>query len=143
MSQATTAEIDAIAAADRSSFKLRIASVLGTTVFVSLLCLIVMTAIPYGSTQAWWKAAFVSIVFTLAILWLVEGSITHSWFAETGALVLPLAALALFSFLQTLPLGKQSSIPGGIGFSPWNAVSADPYQTRFFVLLILALIFRE
>ena len=139
MSQATTAEIDAIAAADRSAFKLRMASVLGTTVFVSLLCLIVMTAIPYGSTQAWWKAAFVSIVFTLAILWLVEGSIKQSWFAETGALVLPLAALALFSFLQTLPLGKQSSIPGGIGFSPWNAVSADPYQTRFFALQVLAL----
>ena len=139
MSQVTTAEIGAIAPADRSAFKLRTASVLGTTVFVSLLCLIVMTAIPYGSTQAWWKAAFVSIVFTLAIIWLVEGSITQSWFAETGALVLPLAALALFSFLQTVPLGKQSSIPGGIGFSPWNAVSADPYQTRFFALQLLAL----
>ncbi len=34
MSQATTAEIDAIAAADRSALKLRVASVLGTTVFV-------------------------------------------------------------------------------------------------------------
>ena len=139
MSQATTAEIEAIATADRSALKLRVASILGTTVFVALLCLIVMTAIPYGTTQAWWKAAFVSIVFVLALLWLVEGSISPSWFAGTWSLVLPLAALALFSFLQTLPLGKQTSNPAGISFTPWNAISADPYQTKFFALLILAL----
>ena len=139
MSQATTAEIEAIAAADRSALKLRVASILGTTVFVALLCLIVVTAIPYGTTQAWWKAAFVSIVFILAILWLVEGSISQSWFAGTGSLVLPLAALALFSFLQTVPLGKQNGNPGGISFTSWNAVSADPYQTRFSALLLLGL----
>jgi O-antigen ligase len=139
MSQATTAEVDAIAAGDRSVLKLRIASILGTTVFVALLCLIVLTAIPYGSTQAWWKAAFVCVVFMLAILWLVEGSIRQRWFVGIGSLVLPLAALALFSFLQTLPLGKQSDNPGGISFAPWNAISADPYQTRFFALLIMAL----
>ena len=60
MSQATTAEIETIAAADRSgSASLRVASVLGTTVFVALLCLIVLTAIPYGTTQPWWIASFV------------------------------------------------------------------------------------
>jgi len=139
MSQATTAEIEAIATTDRSALKLRVASVLGTTVFVALLCLIVMTAIPYGTTQAWWKAAFVSIVFILAIVWLVEGSISQSWFAGTWSLVLPLVALVLFSFLQTVPLGKQNGNPGGITFAPWNAISADPYQTRFFALLLLAL----
>lgn len=139
MSQATTAEVEAIAAADRSALTLRIASVLGTTVFVSLLCLIVMTAIPYGSTQAWWKAAFVSIVFMLAILWLVEGSLSQSWFAGTGSLIFPLAALAAFSFLQTVSLGMQSGNPGGISFAPWSAISADPYQTRFFALQLLAL----
>ena len=139
MSQATSADIEATAAPDRSAVKLRIASILGTTVFVTLLCLIVMTAIPYGTTQAWWKAGFVSIVFVLAILWLVEGLLSQSWFAESGTLVLPLVALAIFSFLQTMSLGKQSAGPGGISFAPWNAVSADPYQTRFFALQLLAL----
>ena len=139
MSQATIAEIEAIATADRSALKLRVASIMGTTVFAALLCLIVMTAIPYGTTQAWWKAAFVSIVFILAIVWLVEGSISQLWFAGTWSLVLPLAALALFSFLQTVPLGNQNGNPGGISFAPWNAISADPYQTRFFALLLLAL----
>jgi putative inorganic carbon (HCO3(-)) transporter len=139
MSQATTAQIDAIGDADRSALKSRVASILGTTVFVGLLCLIVLTAIPYGATQAWWKAAFVSIVFVLAILWLLEGAITQSWFERNWSLVLPIAGMALLAFLQTLPLGGQSSNPAGINFSPWNAISADPYQTRFFMLLILAL----
>src|SRR6185503_11760421 len=139
MSQATTAQIDAIGDADRSVLKSRVASILGTTVFVGLLCLIVLTAIPYGATQAWWKAAFVSIVFVLAILWLLEGAITQSWFERNWSLVLPIAAMALLAFLQTLPLGGQGSNPAGISLSPWNAISADPYQTRFFMLLLLAL----
>lgn len=139
MLRATTGDIAAIAAAGRSAPTLRVASILGTTVFISLLCLIVLTAIPYGTSQPWWIAAFVALVFVLAILWLVEGSITQSWFTGSWPLILPLAALALFSFLQTLPVGNQGSPPGGIGDAPWNAISADPYQTRFFALLLLAL----
>ena len=138
MSQPATAETAAIAPEDRSTLKFRVASVLGTTVFVSLLCLVVLTAIPYGTSQPWWIAAFVSLIFALAILWLVEGSISHSWLPDSWPLVLPLAALSLFSFLQTLPVGKGNN-PGGITFAPWNSISADPYQTRFFALLLLAL----
>ena len=140
MSQATRAEFEATAPGDRSALKLRIASILGRAVFLSLLCLIVITAIPYGFSQPWWKAIFVCIVFILAILWLVEGSISQAWFGDSWPLVLPLATLALFSFLQTLSRGNQSGNPAGISFTPWNAISADPYQTRFFALQLMALI---
>ena len=124
---------------NRSAVNSRVASVMGATVFVSLLCIMVLTAIPYGTSQPWWNATFVALIFALSILWLVEGFISQSWFGGTWSLVLPLAALSLFSFLQTLPVGKQSSNPGGISFAPWNAISADPYQTRFFALVLLAL----
>jgi O-antigen ligase len=76
----------------------------------------------------------------LTILWLVQGLIderalsTGSW-----SLVLPLAALAALSFLQTLSFGTPAGNPAGISFAPWNSISADPYQTRFFTLLLLAL----
>jgi O-antigen ligase len=99
----------------------------------------VLTAIPYGTSQPWWIASFVAISFTLAILWLVAGAITDSWFAGSLPLVIPVTALAIFSFLQTLPFGKQSESPGALTIAPWNAVSSDPYQTRFFALLLLAL----
>jgi O-antigen ligase len=139
MSQTTTAEVEPIVVLDRSALKSRVASILGTTIFVAMACLIVLTAIPYGSTQPWWKAAFVMVVFMLAILWLIEGYIKQSWFAGLGLMVVPLAALTLLSFLQTLPLARSSTNPGGISFAPWNSISADPYQTRFFALMLLAL----
>lgn len=139
MAQATTLEIESIVPKGRSAVRLRIASILGTTVFLSLLCLIVLTAIPYGTSQPWWKAAFVCAVFLLAILWLIEGAISESRFVNDWALVLPLAALTLFSLFQTLSFGNQSGNPAGISFAPWSAISADPYQTRFFALLLMAL----
>jgi len=150
MSQVTTMEMDA-AAVDPTTprgcgvprrggvRKLGVARVLSSIVFVSLLGLIVLTAIPYGTSQAWWEAFFVCVVFTLAILWLLEGLISDAWLKDSWPLALPLAALALFSLLQTLPFGQQSGKPAGINFAPWNTVSADPYQTRFFVLRLLAL----
>jgi O-antigen ligase len=139
MSQATIAEIDAATAERRDARKLGVAGVLSKVVFGSLVCLIVLTTIPYGTSQAWWKALFVCAIFTLAILWLLEGLIGDVWLKDSWPLALPLAALALFSLLQTLPFGNQNTNPAGIPFAPWNAISADPYQTRFFVLKLLAL----
>jgi O-antigen ligase len=139
MSSATAAEKNTLATRPRSAQGLRVARILGTIVFVTLLCLLVVTAIPYGTSQPWWIASFVAIVFTLAILWLVAGAITDSWFVGNFPLVIPATALAIFSFLQTLPLGKQSESSGTFTFAPWNAISSDPYQTRFFALLLLAL----
>ena len=138
MSQAITTE-EARAVGQQSALRLRVANVLGQIVFVSLLCLIVLTAIPYGTSQAWWKALFVCVVFILAILWLIESFISGSWLKDDWPLALPLAALALFAFFQTLPIVNGSGKLAGISFAPWNAISADPYQTRFFVLELLAL----
>jgi O-antigen ligase len=138
MAQAITTEV-ARTVDHRVAGKSRVGSVLGQIVFVALLCLIVITAIPYGTSQAWWIALFVCAIFTLAILWLVEGLVRGSWLKDDWPLALPLASLALFSFLQTLPIGNPGGKPVGISFAPWNAISADPYQTRFFVLELLAL----
>lgn len=119
--------------------KLSVARFLSHIIFISLLGLIVLTAIPYGTNQGWWQAFFVCAVFLLAILWLVEGLISNVWLKDSWPLALPLAALALFSILQTLPLGNSSGNPAGIKFAVWNTVSADPFQTRFFALQLLAL----
>ena len=136
MAQSTTAES---VTPVRASFKPRVANVLGKIIFVSLLALFVITAIPYGTAEAWWKAFFVCAIFALSILWLIEGLLSDSWISDGWSLILPIIALAAFSFLQTLPFGNSSSKPGGISLAPWNAISADPYQTRFFVLQLLAL----
>jgi putative inorganic carbon (HCO3(-)) transporter len=134
-----TLEVGPVAEERRAEVKSRVASILSGTVFVSLLSLMVLTAIPYGTSQPWWIAAFAAAVFALAILWLVEGYLNQSWFAGSLPLVLPLAALAVFALFQTLSFSNQTSNPAEIRFALWNAISADPYQTRVFALLLVAL----
>lgn len=123
---------------DTASAKVRISRILSGAIFFSVLGLIVITAIPYGTVEAWWKAFFICAVFVLAILWIVESYLSERLFDDAWPLVLPVAALALFSFLQTVSF-QAGSPPAGISLSMWRAISVDPYQTRFFVLQLLAL----
>lgn len=139
MSQAATLEIESAAPEYRSEIKIRVARILSSTVFLSLLSLLVLTAIPYGTSKPFSKAVFAAAVFAIAILWLIEGYLSQAWFAGSAPIVLPLVLLAVFALCQTLTFGNQTPNPAGIRFAPWNAISFDPYQTRFFVLLLLAL----
>ena len=115
---------------NRSGFS-SVSSVVNKTIFGALPGLIVITAIPYGTVEPWWKAAFVCAVFALSIVALVSGSFR----IEGGAIFLPMLALAVLAFVQTLSLGSLEVA----GLSVWNTISADPYQTRFFALQMLAL----
>jgi len=121
------------------SAKVRVSRILSGAIFFSVLGLIVITAIPYGTVDAWWKAFFVCAVFVLAILWIIESYLSERLFDNAWPLVLPVAALALFSFLQTVSF-QAGAPPAGISLSTWKAISVDPYQTRFFVLQLLALV---
>ncbi len=122
-----------------ASAKARAARVLSATIFFSVVGLLVFTAIPYGTVEAWWKAFFVCAVFVMAILWVIEGYLSDRLFGDAWPLVLPVLALAVFSFFQTVAFNPGPA-PAGIGLSTWNAISVDPYQTRFFVLQLLALL---
>src|SRR6185295_646116 len=101
MSQPTWSVVNGAAelvATDSLSLKQRTAKVLATIVFNSLLGLLVLTAIPYGTADPWWKALFVCGVFTLTIIWLVEGLLSESWVSDGWALILPIAALVVLCF---------------------------------------------
>src|SRR5688572_8552034 len=90
-------------------------SVVKKIVFAALLGLIVITAVPYGTVEPWWKAAFVCAVFAICIVALVSGSFR----IEGGAILLPMLALAALAFVQTLSLGSLEVA----GFSVWNTIS--------------------
>lgn len=93
---------------------------LSKTIFVLLVCVIVITPIPYGTIEPWWKAVFVCSVLAVCILSFIEIFINNSVRFDPGSPLLPLLALSAFAFIQT-------------------NISADPYQTRFFVLQLLTL----
>ncbi len=129
---------DSIGRVGDTSARTRIGRIISTGIFFSLLALIVITAVPYGTVEAWWKAFFVCLVFVLAIFWIIESYLSRCLFGDAWSLVLPIAALAVFSLLQTVALSSGPS-PAGVSVSTWNAISVDPYQTRFFVLQLVAL----
>ena len=122
---------------DLDSPRHRVAGVAGTIVFFSLLILVAFTAIPYGTAESWWKAFFICAVFTLGILWSLDGYLSNSWITNGWSIILPIAALILFSFLQTVSLGKLQ-LPG-IASPASRTISADPYETRFFALQLAAI----
>ena len=104
-------------------------------IFAALVGLIVFAPIPYGTVEPWWKAAFVCAVFAICILALIETLKNRIERIEGASILLPMVALSLLGFLQTISLGSRTEA----NISVWNAISADPYQTRFFALQMLAL----
>lgn len=106
---------------------------LNRAIFSLLLALLVITAIPYGTVEPWWKAAFVCAVFGICIIAIVERLISGSNSIAGKSVLLPMLTLAALAYFQTL------SIPSRTEEQVWNAISADPYQTRFFVLQLLSL----
>ena len=103
--------------------------------FCALVVLIVVAPIPYGTVELWWKAAFVCAVFAICIIALIETLKHRIERIEGASILLPMLALSLLAFLQTLSLGSRTDA----NLSVWNTISADPYQTRFFALQMLAL----
>ena len=90
-------------------------------VFSALVGLIAFTAVPYGTIEPWWKAAFICAIFVICIIAIVETLISRANRISGGPVLLPMLSLSVLAFLQTL------------------SISADPFQTRFFALQVLAL----
>jgi O-antigen ligase len=101
---------------------------LDRTIFLALLFLIALFAIPYGSVQPWWEALFECFVFGLVALWAVQCFLTGTWRISGARSILPLVALIALLFVQTLPW-QGGRIANEIQLG-WQAISADPYETR-------------
>ena len=108
---------------------------LSKLIFCAVVAVIVVVPIPYGTVEPWWKAAFVCVVFAICIVALIETLKHRVERIEGASILLPMLALSLLAFLQTLSLGPRTEAD----LSVWNTISADPYQTRFFALQMLAL----
>ena len=125
---------------DQQLVRLRIASVFDKTVFAGLLVLLVLSAVPYGTVEPWWKAAFVSAVFLICIVAIVETLISGEWtLGASRGILISMLALSGLALIQTINIRRGDADPAVASLGAWNTISADPYQTRFFVLQLLAL----
>lgn len=114
----------------------RAARVLEAVIFYALLALIPLTAVPYGTADAWWQSAFECVVFALAALWALEGLLGGRWLVREHRLLAPLVVLLGFVFLQSVTLGRAEVA----GVEVYQALSADPFETRLVAFRFLALL---
>src|SRR6266496_1508303 len=107
---------------------------LDRVVFALLLFVIVLTAIPYGAVQPWWREIFECLVFLIASLAAVHALVRKNWTLDVSLLP-PLVGLVLFSVFQTLPW-----FSGAGPSSPRSSLSDDPYSSGLFAIQLFALI---
>lgn len=111
-------------------------ALLDKILFLSLLGVICLTVIPYGTVDPWWEAVFEGFVFTLGVVRVAHGLLTHEQRAGGLSLMLPLLLLVCYSLIQTIPLIRAGQPPG----SNLMPVSSDPYESWRFTIKLLALI---
>ncbi len=114
----------------------RASRLLDRVIFFTLLVLIPLTAIPYGTVEECWESLFESIIFALAALWIVEGWLSGTWLVPEHRLLIPLLVLLIFVLAQTIPFGKTDVQ----GIEAWRTISLDPFETRLVAFRLLALI---
>ena len=116
----------------------RVGLLLERIVFYGALTLLALTAIiPTRGPEVWWARGFECAIFVLAALWVIQGMLIGEWGVRGRSMLIPLLALIIFAFVQTLPLLSSNSDITGL---PWKTLSLDPYETRRVVLKLLAYI---
>src|SRR6185369_2923283 len=132
--------LGSLPATDQQLIRLRIGGFLDKTVFSGLLVLLALTAVPYGTVEPWWKAAFVCAVFLICIVAIVETLISGDCtIGGSRGILLSMIALCGLALIQTINFRSADTDSTVARLGVWNAISADPYQTRFFLLQLLAL----
>jgi len=105
-------------------------------VFYSLVVLIALVAIRYGTVEPWWEAVFECAVFFLGLLWIVHGLFNGAWIQGNVRVFGPMIALVALALVQSLPLWHMD----WAGSKAWYAISADPFESLRFALKTSALV---
>jgi O-antigen ligase len=105
-----------------------------------------LVAIPYGTVEPWWLALYQVAVFALAAVAITTQVITNDRVFSEWRMFVPIAALLVFVFLQSvsLPIGywqwqETRSLPRLVGVLIGTSISSDPFETRLLFLKLLAL----
>jgi putative inorganic carbon (hco3(-)) transporter len=114
----------------------RTARIIDRAIFCSVLALFPLASLPFGGYAPHVEGAFESLVFSLGALWVVEGALRGGWQVRGQGLLYPVLGIAAIAFVQTLPLSV--TVTGGAKTAAMP-ISADPYETKLFILKLLAL----
>ncbi len=102
-------------------------------IFVVLMVLIASPSVFPGLVDPWWDALFESAILMLAACSIVANAGREWW--PMPAVVMPIAGLVVFGCFQLLPWWS-----GGNQLSPHEAISADPFETKQFIVKLLVVV---
>src|ERR1700752_1550660 len=111
-----------------TGFLARSPGLIGSVIFVCLLAVLVITPIPYGTTEAWWESLFECAVFALTAVWLIEVLLRGNWEIKKLWLLLPLAIITIYAFAQMVQWPAGLPIVGG-RLTAQRTLTIDRYQT--------------
>ena len=120
----------------RAAERGKLSAFLEAFIFYSLIVLVALVAVPYGTVEPWWEAAFECTVFFLGLVWIIHGSFSGSWLVGGARVFYPMIALVALALVQSLPLWQTD----WAGTKVWYAISADPFESRRFALKTAALV---
>jgi len=120
----------------RSEERGKLSAFVDAFVFYSLIILIALVAVPYGTVEQLWGAVFECAVFFLGLLWIVHGLLSVSWIQGNARVFYPMTAVVVLAIVQSLPLWQMD----WAGNKVWFAISADPFESRRFALKTAAMI---
>ena len=106
-------------------------------IFYGFLALTVVIAIPYGSVQPWWTAAFECVVFGLGIVAVIDLWITGQVLPGNTSIAVPLLVLVIFLLVQSLPL---FAFANAVIPDLRESISADPFTTQQLAIKLMALV---
>jgi O-Antigen ligase len=136
ISQRSRSLRDESGARERSAAQGKLPALIEGLVFYSLIALIALVAVPYGTVGPWWEAVFECAVFILGLLWIFHGLFNGTWIQGSVRVFYPMIALVALALVQSLPLWQMD----WAGNKVWYAISADPFESRRFALKAGALI---
>src|SRR5713226_10457434 len=88
----------------RSEEQGKLAAFPAALIFYSLIILIALVAIPYGTVEPWWEAVFECAVFILGLLWIIHGLFNGGWIQGSVRVFYPMMALVALALVQSLLL---------------------------------------
>jgi O-antigen ligase len=113
----------------------RFTRALNAIVFWGLLAALPLTVFPYGTVDPWFEAAFECLIFSLAIVWVLQSIFSRGFRFKRRAILLPMIAITLYVFFQSIewpPTWLSNS-------TTQHMLSIDHYQTYLTARKTLAL----
>lgn len=104
-------------------------------IFSSLLLLIGLAAVPFGSIEPWWEGIFESAIFVLGACCIATSINGGRW--HVPAMIAPLIGLVVFAGLQTIPFWD-ANVSSDLSSVANQTISVDPFNTKRFVIKLLA-----